>query len=104
MPGLVFDENHDPLVATHSAKGSRRYRYYVTRALQHNLADAKAEGIRVPAREIEAAVINRLATALADPIRSLCAASGTIRTTDFKALQRCAASVAEDIRKPDHTW
>jgi DNA invertase Pin-like site-specific DNA recombinase len=102
LAGLVFDENRQPLVATHSAKGSRRYRYYVTRALQHNLADVKPEGIRVPAREIEAAVIDRLADALADPIRLLCAASGTMHTADFKALQRRAASVAHDIRKPDH--
>ena len=33
--GRVFDETGEPLVASHASKGKVRYRYYVSRALQH---------------------------------------------------------------------
>jgi DNA invertase Pin-like site-specific DNA recombinase len=101
LAGLVIDEAGKPLVATHACKGTRRYRYYVSHALQHG-SDEKTDGIRVPAREIEAAVIERLATALADPIRLLCSASGTMHTADFEALQRRATTVAGEVRRPNH--
>jgi len=102
LAGLVIDEAGKPLVATHACKGSRRYRYYVSHVLQHATGASNADGMRVPAREIEAAVIDRLATALSDPIWLLCSASGTMHTADFNALQRHAAIVADAVRRPEH--
>lgn len=68
LAGLLIDQNGEPLVATHAVKQGRRYRYYVSRLLQHG-GDAKAnEGMRIPARDIEALVRDHLANLLADPV------------------------------------
>lgn len=67
LAGLIVDDNGEPLVATHACKGKVRYRYYVSRGLQHGSAET-GSAIRMPAREIEAAVIMRLAEALNDPL------------------------------------
>jgi DNA invertase Pin-like site-specific DNA recombinase len=65
---LIIDEAGEPLVATHACKGKVRYRYYVSRGLQHGGAVEDATAIRMPAREIEAAVTARVAEALHDPL------------------------------------
>jgi site-specific DNA recombinase len=71
LAGLLFDQSGEPLVATHAIKQGRRYRYYVSRSLQHG-GDAKAnDGMRIPARDIEALVRNHLAALLADPVALL---------------------------------
>jgi DNA invertase Pin-like site-specific DNA recombinase len=57
LAGLVFDEADNRLTATHTQKGSRRYRYYVS-----NTADP----LRVPAQQLEEAVIGGLASYLSD--------------------------------------
>lgn len=68
LGGLVFDANGEPLVTAHANKGTARYRYYVSRALQHG-GDAKASsGLRIPSQEIEALVFEKLSAILADPI------------------------------------
>jgi site-specific DNA recombinase len=65
---LLFDQSGEPLVATHAVKQGRRYRYYVSRSLQHG-GNAKAnDGIRIPARDIEALVRDHLTALLADPV------------------------------------
>jgi site-specific DNA recombinase len=38
LAGLLFDAQGDPLVATHATRKGRRYRYYVSRALEHGAA------------------------------------------------------------------
>lgn len=67
LAGLIVDDSGEPLVATHACKGKVRYRYYVSRGLQHGSAET-GSAIRMPAREIEAAVTTRLAEVLNDPL------------------------------------
>ena len=58
LHGKVFDAGGMPLLAVHATKGRVRYRYYVSRSLQ----EAKGgDGWRVPARELESVVAERLA-------------------------------------------
>jgi site-specific DNA recombinase len=71
LAGLIVDEAGEPLVATHACKGKVRYRYYVSRALQHEPDAESTTGMRIPAREIEAAVIERMADGLDDPLALL---------------------------------
>ena len=55
LTGRIFDETGDFLTPTHSQKGSRRYRYYVSgRLLAGSPADAS--GWRLPAKQLEDAV------------------------------------------------
>ncbi len=70
LAGKVFDESGGPLVASHACKGKVRYRYYVSRALQNDGANTNG-GLRIPAREIEAAVTTKLAEAFSDPLTLL---------------------------------
>jgi site-specific DNA recombinase len=64
LAGKLFDAKGEPLISAHACKGKVRYRYYVSRALQHGTDS----GMRIPAREIEAAVAERIAQALDDPL------------------------------------
>jgi DNA invertase Pin-like site-specific DNA recombinase len=57
LAGKLFDENGKPLYVQGAAKGKRRYRYYVSRALIRGTADQSGKGWRIPAPEIERAVI-----------------------------------------------
>lgn len=55
LTGRIFDETGDFLTPTHSQKGSRRYRYYVSgRLLAGSPTDAS--GWRLPAKQLEDAV------------------------------------------------
>ena len=75
LAGKIVDAAGEPLVATHAAKpvlsnvegGTARYRYYVSRALQHG-GSPGTSGMRVPAREIETLVATQVASLLDDPL------------------------------------
>ena len=61
LRGILFDEAGHPMVSTHSTKQGVRYRYYVSEPYMREHARAPAGlTIRVPAAEIEAAVMNAL--------------------------------------------
>lgn len=68
LAGRLIDEEGTPLIATHACKGKVRYRYYGSKALQHDPEADPSSGMRIPAREIEAAVVGRVAAALDDPV------------------------------------
>ena len=99
LAGRIIDDAGEPLVATHASKavpggaGKIRHRYYVSRALQQATSDT---GIRLPAREIERLVSERLAGFLADPLAVAAAASLDVSPSDIHRLHaRCAAVAAE---------
>jgi len=106
LAGKVVDEAGEPLIPMHTAKrqaegqGRKRYSYYVSRALHHGAADT---GMRVPAREIEGVVIQRLAEAFDDPIELVSAASLDVAASDYDRLNASALLVAHRIRsrEPD---
>jgi site-specific DNA recombinase len=58
----VVDDKGEPLIPVHATKGATRYRYYVSQTAHH----AGADGKRIPARELEALVIERFFAALQD--------------------------------------
>lgn len=64
LAGCIVDAGGQPMVSTHTTKGTVRYRYYVSKDLHHRRA---AEGVRVPGREIEALVKESAAQLFADP-------------------------------------
>ena len=53
LTGRLFDEHGDGLTPSHTRKGERRYRYYVSRNLIDGTADPARRGWRLPARQIE---------------------------------------------------
>jgi site-specific DNA recombinase len=59
LNGLVFDETGDRLSPTHAVKNKKRHRYYIS----HRLIQARRknqDGWRLPAKELEGAVLNCL--------------------------------------------
>jgi hypothetical protein len=68
LAGKLVDAAGQPLVATHASKGQKRYRYYVSKALQTGAAADQPQAWRIPAGEIEQLVASELAVLLADPL------------------------------------
>ena len=65
LAGKLVDADGAPLIATHAAKGNTRYRYYVSQQLHQG---RNSIGLRIPAREIESLVAERLADLFNDPL------------------------------------
>ncbi len=82
LAGKVVDSDGQSLVATHTAKGAARYRYYVSRDLQ---TATNTNGLRIPAPELEAAVSQTLAQQFADPITLAATAGLTIPADAYAA-------------------
>jgi site-specific DNA recombinase len=100
LAGLIIDEAGKPLVATHACKGKVRYRYYVSRALQH-APGSNPDGQRIPARELEGAVIVCIAEALDDPINLLGALGITLDPSELRTGTSHASQLAEIVRGKD---
>ena len=66
LTGLLFDPQGNRFVATHSQKGSRRYRYYVQ---QRGEDEVEAQPMRIPAQELEDLVVQHLRGFLVDESR-----------------------------------
>lgn len=66
LAGLVFDETGDRLCLSHTVKNGRRYRYYVSKRLIHG-SGRHDVGWRLPAAELEAAVISVILSWFEDP-------------------------------------
>jgi len=64
LTGLLFDSVGRRMTPKHACKGSRRYRYYISQA---DPALSSDPVMRVPAGEVERAIVNQLATALGNP-------------------------------------
>ena len=99
LAGLIVDDAGEPLIATHACKGRVRYRYYVSRLLQHNGSATDTAGMRLPAREIEAAVTARIAEAFDDPFALAGSAALAITPTSIPHLARCASDTARLLRE-----
>lgn len=56
LAGRIFDETGIRLTPSHALKGSRRYRYYISRRLTTERAGNDLAAWRLPAREVERAV------------------------------------------------
>ncbi|HEY0150228.1 MAG TPA: recombinase family protein [Allosphingosinicella sp.] len=61
LTGMISDGRGRPMTPTHSTRGTRRYRYYVSR---HKGGDDAHRVWRLPARAIEQLVLRRMAQAI----------------------------------------
>ena len=96
LAGRVFDEAGEPLVATHACKRKVRYRYHVSRALQHE-PETKAKGWRIPAMELEKAVLDHLVSELAEPLTLLNRMGAHLSTDVLNGLSVAAGAVASRL-------
>lgn len=63
LAGKVVDQDGNPLTADHATANKVRYRYYVGAA-----SPSSGPAVRIPARQLETAVIDRVVRALEDPV------------------------------------
>jgi len=101
LAGQIVDQRGEPLVATHANKGKVRYRYYVSRSLQHAPGTAHPDTIRIPAREIEAAVISRIRQALDDPLTLLTAGGFPLEADRLPSILHYAQQLADAVIRKD---
>ena len=67
LAGLIYDQNGNRLVSTHANKSGKRYRYYMTsEGSRRNTTTNGKPTLRLPAAEIDAAVVNALISFLRD--------------------------------------
>ena len=93
---------HRQQAVAHACKGKVRYRYYVSRLLQHAPDAVQAEGLRIPAREIEAAVSQLLANALDDPLALLARAGIPLESNRLRIILKKAEQLAASVRAKQH--
>ena len=91
LAGLLIDEHGRRLNPSHAKKGGKRYRYYCTAAGTQS-DDAKA-AMRIPALELERAVLNEVIGFLRDE-QGLLAAVPSLNAVDTRALFESAAKRA----------
>ena len=60
LAGLLFDDNGNPMSPTHTRKGSRRYRYYISQAILKFRETEGGSVVRIAANVIEKAIINEM--------------------------------------------
>ena len=94
LAGLAQDDRGRPLKTTHAKKGSKRYRYYYADRTQHD--EPQVKPLRIPARELEKAVLDELASFLRDEARVL-AAVPTLGASQTKAAFAFAAKAAQTL-------
>jgi site-specific DNA recombinase len=84
LRGLVYDEQGNRYTPSHAVKRGKRYRYYVSQLLIHDPAAATQAPGRIPARELERAVLTEFKSFLGSPDQvtaTLGAASDDVAST-----------------------
>ncbi|WP_294390537.1 recombinase family protein [uncultured Sphingomonas sp.] len=94
--GRIVDETGAPLVPVHTSKGKVRYSYYVSHALQHG---SGGSGIRMPARDLEAAVCETLAVAVEDPLTLMERAGLDVAANDIAGFAARARQLGSLLRQ-----
>jgi len=96
LAGLVFDNQGNHLTPTHTKKNSTRYRYYVAHALIVTGRKASAQGVRIPAKEIEDVVLSEIGGFLTDE-SSLINLMGEIEADGVRSRLKRAAGLAKQL-------
>ncbi len=101
LAGILVDGLGRRMTPSHAVKQGRRYRYYNTHASE--LANSDAPAWRMPAHDMEAAVVQRLRTLLTDwaALRAICGQHGADAATLRSAIDR-AAQAAERLGDSYH--
>jgi DNA invertase Pin-like site-specific DNA recombinase len=92
LVGKVFAEDAEPLYAQGAFKGGRRYRYFVSRGLVRGAAGETNKGWRVPAPELERAVLTTVRAILADQAALVSGIEGSSR--DGEDLEQILATAS----------
>jgi DNA invertase Pin-like site-specific DNA recombinase len=96
LTGLLFDENAARLTPTWTSKKGTRYRYYVSKPPVRGNGSERSTRRRIPAGDIESAVIGRFREFLSSP-RELIDAVGAQRQKDLQSLLQRGLEIADQL-------
>lgn len=94
LAGKVFDDEGRRLTPSHTSRGSRRFRYYVSRDLIRKSGNTNVDGLRLPAKTLEDAVAASVSRHFSQRPGELSAGQNTSvteiseRTNTFEALSK----------------
>jgi DNA invertase Pin-like site-specific DNA recombinase len=100
LRGRVYDAADRHLSPSHARKGMKRYRYYVRPAVVESDGVAAEPALRIPAAELETAVVQTITTVLNDR-SALLDLTGHVSAADTNARLERAAAVAKTL-ETDH--
>jgi len=102
LQGLVTDETGEVLVVSHATKGKVRYHYYGRRPREAGpTTEPPSPALRLPARELEQAVCEAMASLLADTL-DLAARAGLILSGNtLSQLEHRCAAISAQLRDRD---
>ena len=100
LAGLIVDAEGKRLTPSHAAKGSKRYRYYISRSLITDPGTTSEPSWRLPAVELEGLVVKQIGKFLADQNRiwALCKEVNLSQHKSVAAL-KCANQLAQDLQR-----
>ena len=116
LAGLVYGNDGEPLLSIHSRKklkthksatyntaGYKQYRYYVSRKLLVGIKEHAQQAMRIPAEELELAVIGRIVAFLKDGVGLLKVTEehGLDDTTATHAVLNSAHKIAQLLESPE---
>jgi len=102
LAGRIVDAAGAPLIAVHTRKGERRYRYYVSKALHHQGRGAARDSMRIPAAEIEQVVAQECARLLEDPLHLVERAALSSQPRELEGLLERSKALATDLAEGRH--
>lgn len=108
LAGLVEDEHGEALITSHASKaaagsagaGKVRYRYYVSRSIQ-NGGKSNSGGTRIPAKELEDAVMAAIEQVLADPVALAAKLQAPLDARTIGTLTEAGSLLAGKLRARD---
>jgi DNA invertase Pin-like site-specific DNA recombinase len=97
--GLLHDDTGERMVASHSQKAGRRYRYYISASLRDRKTDSHT-GWRLPARQVEDIIITGILNLLKDPVRVVRLMGGdTMTSTRLDKVTKACARLTKEIQE-----
>jgi site-specific DNA recombinase len=100
LAGILFDETGNRFTPSHTVKDKKRYRYYVSQTAIQNRSTVSSAPVRIPAQEIENAVVGRLQSFLTSKhelLNAFSAETGTPASAQIflSAAQKIASNLKE---------
>jgi DNA invertase Pin-like site-specific DNA recombinase len=98
LAGVLRDGHGRRMTPSHAVKKGKRYRYYITHAAE--LRPGEPQAWRMPAADLEAAVVGRLVEYLRDHRELATLAGASPTATQLRALLDKASHIAEQLKSP----
>lgn len=96
LAGLIVDATGKPMTASHACKGQVRYRYYISASPSGG--NGAAPSLRLPARDVEAAVAEQIACLFEDPLALMARLKITASAQNLNLVTERSALIVAKLR------